>query len=1140
MNTLKAIIAHRFFIPGLCFFLVALLIFIAGPYFSFAGYTPLEGFVSQLLLLIVIVAVYCLVVYIKHLKQRKDQESLVDQITQDDGIAEAIDAESAALKEKFIQAFDTLKKTKGGPSSLTDIPWYMIIGSPGSGKTTLLANSGLRFPLSKEFENKAVQGIGGTKNCDWWVTQDAVLLDTAGRYASQHSFRKVDESGWHNFLTMIKRYRKKPISGLLVSVSMSDLMTMNEYELSQLTFQLKQRIAEVNDFFATRFPVYVIITKSDMIAGFTQFYEPFSHKEREQVLGITFEKDTSLEDDATSEFHAQFDQLIASQSRRQWGRMSLERDANRKALVYAFSDQLASLKPALMTILEGLTKRDEGMTTAIVRGLYFTSGTQSGAPIDRMIAKVSQAFGLKNNAKLAWNNDQRSYFIKDLLQQVVFEEADQFGTQSGYEKKKKLIKRIAMGSAAALCLFLCIGLFVSYSNNAEYIARSDLAVKTWVEQYDNKSGSEEIRRYIPALTDFANDMQGLKDSDEKQFSGLGLGQSNALQGSLTASYNRLLKTVLVPFVQKQVEYDLQNATDVNAEYQALKTYLMMATPKQRDNAFLKRYLSNNLNSTSYFSNEEYVQVVAHVDNLVDNDMVFDSINETLVEQARRTLSAQPLGDIYYKQFKDTYLSDRTQYISMAQLAGSDWRIVLETTLDDIQTISRLYTPNVFAQMLSKDISQYIDKLDSEAWILGPDNVINQTGLYEQIEKLYARDYVNTWQRLLNAVSIKTNNSAAALSAGLQLLIEVDSPLFVLLQSASDATALVDLNASGPRLSLGSNASRAVDAAKQALNVDNPAVFITSRFEKLHELMVDEKKLATQQRLSALLQEISVVISFQLQNRQASQDPIVNELQGYGYLQIEPLNRWVGQLASSIRSAQNQLQKIQISRLWQDTVLPTCTSIVSFKYPFARSSNTDASMQDINQLFSPTGMLQSFFNTHLAPLINTQSRPWQWKNGVQESYGFDATVLTFFEQINRISQSLYASGGSQAQMSLALTPVYLDPRLARFRMSIYGQTINYQFGRPTASGVSWPPENPGSRSEFSFVRRDGSEIMQDRDGIFALFKLIDASDVKRVGENKVNVTFSKNNYKAIYELSATSPADPMVFANMSRLVCIDNL
>ena len=72
------------------------------------------------------------------------------------GLDEVINAEATDLKRKFEQAFSLLKSSKG--TSLTDMPWYMIIGSPGSGKTTLLSNSGLKFPLYKEFSNQAIQG----------------------------------------------------------------------------------------------------------------------------------------------------------------------------------------------------------------------------------------------------------------------------------------------------------------------------------------------------------------------------------------------------------------------------------------------------------------------------------------------------------------------------------------------------------------------------------------------------------------------------------------------------------------------------------------------------------------------------------------------------------------------------------------------------------------------------------------------------------------------------------------------------------------------------------------------------------------------------------------------------------------------
>jgi len=80
-------------------------------------------------------------------------------------------------------ALTTLKAASGNKSGyLYDLPWYVIIGPPGAGKTTALVNSGLKFPLSRGTTPAAVAGVGGTRYCDWWFTEEAVLIDTAGRY----------------------------------------------------------------------------------------------------------------------------------------------------------------------------------------------------------------------------------------------------------------------------------------------------------------------------------------------------------------------------------------------------------------------------------------------------------------------------------------------------------------------------------------------------------------------------------------------------------------------------------------------------------------------------------------------------------------------------------------------------------------------------------------------------------------------------------------------------------------------------------------------------------------------------------------------------------------------------------------------
>lgn len=1142
---LQKVSSHSLFVPVICLTLAVILILFAGPYIAIAGQVPLAGWLTRLLLCSALIAAYVLYKYIQHLKSLQQQDQLVAEIAAaDDGASQAIDAEASALRDKFKYAFEALKHTKGGPASLTQIPWYMIIGSPGAGKTTLLSNSGLSFPLADKLGNKALLGVGGTKNCDWWITQDAVLLDTAGRYASQDSFQKVDESGWMNFLALIKRFRKKPISGLLVSISMTDVINLNEYELSQQIAQIKQRIAEVNDYFNTRFPVYVIVTKADMLAGFSQFFDTFSHKEREQPFGFTFDAATSASDYVSHDFAQQFAALYKAIVRRQWSRLSIERDTGRKNLLYAFGEQLSSLKLPLGNIIRQLSSTDEGMSTGIVRGLYFTSGTQSGAPIDRMQARISQVFGMQASQKPMWNNDQRSYFIKDLLQQVVFAEADRFGTLAGYERRKKRLKQCSLAFFAVASLLVCASLFSSFNNNVQYLAQANAAVTQWQQQFNSLNiqpgNSESLHRQLPALNDFLTKINGLQDVQQRHFSGLGLNQANAVTRSLNASYQRLLKTVLVPYIQQQLEGQLNAGNTPLVQYQALKSYLMLADDGNlRKNRYIKQFLAQNLNNDKRFSAAEYSQLLAHMQSMVDSGMSFDAVNDNLITQARRILRAQPLGEIYYRELKDRLSSNPASYLSMAQLAGSDWRNTFTTTLDEIQTIPAMFTPAQFDNIIDKGISQHLDSLADEAWVLGTENVIDLNATSKQLRNLYLQDYANSWRKLLDSVSVRSTGDAATLTSQLQQIGQSDSALFVLLNSAAKATELVSTPAdSGLAFT---QANEQVNSARQLLDgLNDEKRFVTSRFSKLHEAMAAQRQAALQQQLERLVQDILVSINFQLQNNPTNAKPVsLNALQGFGYSQISPLNRWVEELVRNINRSQNLLQKQQWNALWQNQILPACNNIVTQKYPFQRSSQIDASINDLSQLFAANGTVFGFFQQHFAALVNTQTSPWQWRGNSQSEYQFDAQVLPFFESAMRMQQALFKPNGTEAHARFTLTPVYLDPRLARLRISIYGSTINYQFGRPTPTAISWPPASE-SASNITFVRRDGSEMAASQQGLFSLARMIDAGQVERSSATKVTVTFSQNDYKAIYEVSGAGQTDPLVFNQLSSFQCLKGL
>ena len=208
--------------------------------------------------------------------------------------------EAQALRTRLTTALDLLKKSLGSRHYLYEQPWYAIIGPPGAGKTTALLNAGLHFPLADQMGQGAIAGIGGTRLCDWWFTEDTVLIDTAGRYTTQDSNAAVDRAGWDAFLDLLKQTRpREPLNGLLIAFPLSDLALAPPAERKAHAAAIRSRVNELQTRFGVRIPVYALFTKADLIAGFTEFFDDLDREKRAQVWGTTFEL-TADDDDPVS------------------------------------------------------------------------------------------------------------------------------------------------------------------------------------------------------------------------------------------------------------------------------------------------------------------------------------------------------------------------------------------------------------------------------------------------------------------------------------------------------------------------------------------------------------------------------------------------------------------------------------------------------------------------------------------------------------------------------------------------------------------------------------------------------------------------------------------------------------------------
>src|SRR6201999_178638 len=121
-----------------------------------------------------------------------------------------------AIRDEFYEGLKTFLTRAKNPESK---PWYVVVGESSSGKTQAILNSQIRF-----IQKSSVGGLGGTMGMKWWFTQDAVILDTAGRLMLPPG-QNQSSLAWREFLQILKKERHNcPINGLFLMISAQSLL----------------------------------------------------------------------------------------------------------------------------------------------------------------------------------------------------------------------------------------------------------------------------------------------------------------------------------------------------------------------------------------------------------------------------------------------------------------------------------------------------------------------------------------------------------------------------------------------------------------------------------------------------------------------------------------------------------------------------------------------------------------------------------------------------------------------------------------------------------------------------------------------------------------------------------------------------
>ena len=1061
--------------------------FLAGLVWLFGPLLPaLESWLPRLAIVVAMLVVWAMLNLLLDLTRLKREQALSRGVAGRGSSATAATEEAGALADKLTTALALLKKTKGGRGYLYEQPWYVIIGPPGAGKTTALLNAGLNFPLADKMGQGAVAGVGGTRLCDWWFTDNAVMIDTAGRYTTQDSDAAVDRAGWEAFLGLLKSTRtRQPLNGVIVAIALSDIATASAAERASHARAISQRIEELETRLGIRIPVYAVFTKSDLIAGFSEFFDDLDRETRAQVWGTTFTSGT----DALPQFATSFKALIERLNTRLYPRLQAERSPERRALIAGFPAQVASLEQPLQRFLEAAFSKGATAPTPLLRGVYLTSGTQEGTPIDRLTGALSRTFGLDQKRAATLRPEQgRSYFLGHLLTKVIFGEA-MLVSDNPAARKRALMLRLA-GYAVAVLVVLAAGIVLAgrRADNLSDIAATETALAGYEQTAQglplDPVADDDLQRLAPLLDQARALPYGVDQKIPVEGDTLGLSQQAKLQVAATTTYRHALERALLPRLLWRLEAQMRgNLGRPDFLYEATRVYLMLGSAGPLDRGLVREWMT--LDWQAAYPGTALAPLRAnlarHLDALLADTLPAVSLDGDLTAQARATFSRVPLAVRVYSRVKPSAAAQRLAPWQPSEALGAAGGLVMLRSSGKPLTdgIPGFFTLPGFHTVLLPSLAGAARSVAAEGWVLGQRAELDPNGaemhaLEHDVIALYEADYIDAWERLLADLDIVPMRSLTQAAQSLYILSSPQSPMRELIAGVARQVTLsvppagMAATKAPPTPTTDSSENSQLHnllAASAPAAAKPPGWEVDAHFKPLRDLAGTGPGAPIDQELKAiydlqqLLAKMAAAPIGTAAPALASNDPAL-VLRADAAHQPPPFGRWLAAMATSGISLRSGNPKQQISAAFNTTDGPAavCKQATKSVYPFDRNARTDASLDDFARLFAPGGVLDGFFNTQLRAGVDTSARPWKPVSSDTQPAVISPDDVAQFQRAATLRDAFFADGGTTPALRFDITASSLDTASRNVTLDFDGAQVSATHGPPRSVQITWPGWN----------------------------------------------------------------------------------
>lgn len=854
---LSVLLKWPFHIVGIA--ALCLLIWHAGPLLALGAMLPLassEARIWAIALILAVYVVYGLVRLYLAVKADKDFMARLFHIDREkqpgNGAGESIKNVAAKVDQAMTQLKVMRSRSHGllrlleGKRYLYDLPWYVILGNSGAGKTTAIHNAGLKFPLSGY--RHTAELIEGTANCDWSFTNDAVFIDTAGRYATQevHQDSKINDAAeWQGFLGLLRKQRPRaPINGVVLTISVAELVADLPQRMVHAA-ALRKRLEELRADLGIRFPVYVMITQADRLSGFAEYFQSLTSEGRAQVWGCTLPMDDGKgsQEDAMARLQGELNQLALRLKAGISTRHQEEFEEDRRRLLLALSSEFDGLLLSLQSMLEVLLQDSRFDNTQLhntIRGVYFTSAIQALSPIsanaNTMVQRFLAVLGApwRDGPLRPRQTSAHSYFLHDLFTKLIIPESHLVRPNLRWEFRFRMMKLVGHIVCLVLFVWLAGALVLSFAHNRDYLTTVTAkagVLKSQLTSLFSKTGAEQSQAVPDALSTAAElpQVRGLDLQGPGFDYRAGLYSAPSVMAAADTTYTRLQDSLLLPQILQRMEAvlrqaiqdgtgagaDLASGNDSKLAYDTLRIYLQLHDKSKFNASDIKTWVLKDWESSdSAAVFGARASMLGHIDRLFSGSRVVQSPfvrDEELVHAARDFLSANSATQRLYYRAKTAMRRDAPEEFTLTRAVGPQAGMVFTRAsgLPLDKGIPGLFTYDGYQQLFDKRLPEFVAQAQTDdAWVMGKESSLSAAlqkktaesaggtafdlasdPLTQDIRRQYLTEYAQRWTDYLEDVRAVTGTSIAFDLTVLRTFAAPDSPLARLARAAARETTL---------------------------------------------------------------------------------------------------------------------------------------------------------------------------------------------------------------------------------------------------------------------------------------------------------------------------------------------------------------